>query len=36
MYKTGIANFKKSQLLKAQIEAATTLEEVAAINWNTV
>jgi hypothetical protein len=33
MYKTGIANFKKSQLLKAQIEAATTLEEVASINW---
>jgi len=33
MYKTGIANFKKSQLLKAQIEAATTLEEVQAINW---
>jgi hypothetical protein len=33
MYKTGIANFKKSQLLKAQIEAATTVEEVAAINW---
>jgi hypothetical protein len=33
MYKTGIANFKKSQLLKAQIDAATTAEEVNAINW---
>lgn len=33
MYKTGIANFKKSQTLKAEIEGATTLETVAAINW---
>ena len=36
MYKTGITNFKKSQQLKAQIEAATTAEEVASINWNSL
>jgi hypothetical protein len=34
MYKTGIANFKKSQLLKSQIEEATTVEAVQAINWS--
>lgn len=33
MYRTGIANFHKSQSLKAQIDAATTAEEVEAVQW---
>ena len=31
---TGHANFKKAQQLKAAISAATTAEQVAAIQWN--
>lgn len=34
MYDAGIANFQKSQNLKANISAATTAEQVAAIQWN--
>lgn len=34
MYDTGIANFNRSQQLKARINSATTPEEVAAISWN--
>lgn len=33
MYRTGIANFRKSQELKARIDAATTSGEVEAIQW---
>jgi hypothetical protein len=33
MYDTGIDNFNHSQGLKMQIDAATTPEEVAAIQW---
>lgn len=33
MYDAGIDNFRHSQELKAQLEAATTVEEVAAIVW---
>lgn len=33
MYAAGIANFTKAQTLKAQIAAATTPEQVAAIVW---
>jgi hypothetical protein len=34
MYCTGIANFRKSQELKAAIDAATTAEQVNSITWN--
>jgi hypothetical protein len=34
MYQTGLANFARAQNLKAQVEAATTPEEVAAIRWD--
>lgn len=33
MVQTGMANFLKSQQLKAYIEDATTCEEVAALHW---
>lgn len=33
MYATGLANFSTSQTLKAQVAAAITAEEIAAIQW---
>jgi hypothetical protein len=33
MYRTGIANYRKSQGLKAQIEAASTVDEATNIRW---
>jgi hypothetical protein len=34
MVQTGLANYMKSQILKAHIANATTFEEVAAITWS--
>lgn len=34
MYLTGISNFRKSQQLKARIDAATTAEELNSITWD--
>lgn len=33
MYNTGLGHFMKSQQLKAQVDACTTVEEVEAIKW---
>jgi hypothetical protein len=35
MYQAGLSNFSRAQSLKALIEAATTPQEVEAINWDT-
>ena len=35
MYLQGLTNFMKAQTLKAQLSAASTPEQIAAIAWNT-